>query len=275
VVCTGGEPLLQLDESLIEALPTRGFEIAVETNGTLPAPLGVDWLCVSPKAGAELRQKSGDELKLVYPQAGVEPSDFDSLPFEQFYLQPMDGPRRSINTDLAIMAQMERSQGSLAGAISDLNQAAQICERDNYSRATIEVKIALADIYRAAGELQKAEPPLVSAAEAAQRNGEIYTLPERLKILAETQERQGKFAEADRTYDRASAFVDASIGNDSAVLDKTAWVKSVSDLYVAHVALIAEHLNNPEKVYAAVEQVRGRVITDLLLGGSPPADVTA
>lgn len=102
VVCTGGEPLLQLDETLIEAFHNRGFEIAVETNGTLPAPLGVDWLCVSPKAGAELRQKSGNELKLVYPQSGVEPSDFDSLAFEQFYLQPMDGPRRSINTDLAV-----------------------------------------------------------------------------------------------------------------------------------------------------------------------------
>ena len=102
VVCTGGEPLLQLDEPLIEAFHSRGFEIAVETNGTLPAPVGVDWLCVSPKAGAELRQRSGDELKLVYPQSGAEPSDFHTLSFGQFFLQPMDGPRRAINTDLAV-----------------------------------------------------------------------------------------------------------------------------------------------------------------------------
>jgi len=101
VVCTGGEPLLQLDELLIEALHSRGFEIAVETNGTLPTPFGLDWVCVSPKAGTELRQRTGDELKLVYPQSGAEPSDFDALPFGRFYLQPMDGPSRAKNTDLA------------------------------------------------------------------------------------------------------------------------------------------------------------------------------
>lgn len=102
VVCTGGEPLLQLDARLIEALHLRDFEIAVETNGTLPAPVGLDWLCVSPKAGAELVLRNGDELKFVYPQPGAEPGDFESLSFGHFYLQPMDGPGRTINTDLAV-----------------------------------------------------------------------------------------------------------------------------------------------------------------------------
>ncbi|MDE3186370.1 MAG: 7-carboxy-7-deazaguanine synthase [Acidobacteriota bacterium] len=102
VVCTGGEPLLQLDASLIDALHALGFEIAVETNGTVAAPVGVDWLCVSPKAGTELVQRSGDELKLVYPQAGVDPTDFEMLPFRHFFLQPMDGPNVAANTKLAV-----------------------------------------------------------------------------------------------------------------------------------------------------------------------------
>jgi 7-carboxy-7-deazaguanine synthase (Cx14CxxC type) len=102
VVCTGGEPLLQLDERLIAALHARGFEIAVETNGTVAAPAGVDWLCVSPKAGAKMVQRSGDELKLVFPQSGSDPGAFESLPFRHFFLQPMDGPNRVANTDLAV-----------------------------------------------------------------------------------------------------------------------------------------------------------------------------
>jgi 7-carboxy-7-deazaguanine synthase (Cx14CxxC type) len=102
VVCTGGEPLLQLDESLLEALHARGFEVAIETNGTLPAPQGVDWICVSPKAGAELRQLGGHELKLVYPQEGAAPEQFQGLDFQNFSLQPMDGKDRERNTELAI-----------------------------------------------------------------------------------------------------------------------------------------------------------------------------
>ena len=98
VVCTGGEPLLQLDDRLLEALHQKGFEVAVETNGTLPPPPGVDWLCVSPKAGAELVVRRGDELKLVYPQEGIEPSEFESLNFDCFSLQPMDGPELEANT---------------------------------------------------------------------------------------------------------------------------------------------------------------------------------
>ena len=102
VVCTGGEPLLQLDGSLIEALHERGFDIAVETNGTLPAPAGVDWICVSPKAAAPVVQTSGHELKLVYPQALALPERFDGLDFERFWLQPMDGPDQAANTAAAL-----------------------------------------------------------------------------------------------------------------------------------------------------------------------------
>lgn len=92
VVCTGGEPLLQIDDALIDALHEENFEIAVETNGTIAAPAGIDWVCVSPKAHTELVQTGGDELKLVYPQAGVEPEQYASLNFRHFFLQPMDGP---------------------------------------------------------------------------------------------------------------------------------------------------------------------------------------
>jgi 7-carboxy-7-deazaguanine synthase (Cx14CxxC type) len=114
VVCTGGEPLLQMDSSLIEALHLCNFEIAVETNGTVEAPPGLDWLCVSPKAGSKLKQKSGDELKLVYPQAGADPRDFDSLPFRHFFLQPMDGPSRAVNTDLALRYCLDHPQWRLS-----------------------------------------------------------------------------------------------------------------------------------------------------------------
>jgi 7-carboxy-7-deazaguanine synthase (Cx14CxxC type) len=91
VVCTGGEPLLQLDDDAVLAFQIAGFQVAVETNGTLPLPRGVDWICVSPKANAELRQVFGHELKLVYPQPGVNPVDYQSLDFDHFYLQPMSG----------------------------------------------------------------------------------------------------------------------------------------------------------------------------------------
>ena len=102
VVLTGGEPLLQLDDALVGALHAAGFSIALETNGTLPAPDGVDWICVSPKADAPLAQVSGQELKLVYPQAGVDPARFEQLAFERFSLQPMDGPDRDAATRAAI-----------------------------------------------------------------------------------------------------------------------------------------------------------------------------
>ena len=102
VVCTGGEPLLQVDVELITELHRLGFKVAVETNGTIAAPPGLDWICVSPKAGANLVQRSGNELKLVYPQSSQMPSNFEQLEFETFYLQPMDGLELSANTRAAI-----------------------------------------------------------------------------------------------------------------------------------------------------------------------------
>ena len=102
VVCTGGEPLLQLDEAAIAALHAKGFEIGVETNGTQPAPAGIDWTCVSPKADAALVLRSGDELKLIYPQAGAEPERYTDLRFTHFFLQPMDNPDRDANTRAAV-----------------------------------------------------------------------------------------------------------------------------------------------------------------------------
>lgn len=102
VVFTGGEPLLQLDEPTIAAMHARGIEVAIETNGTLPAPPGVDWICVSPKAGAEFVQRTGDELKLVYPQPESPPDAFANLDFRYFFLQPMDGPERARNTRLVV-----------------------------------------------------------------------------------------------------------------------------------------------------------------------------
>ena len=102
VVCTGGEPLLQIDQPLIDAIHASGFTIAIETNGTRAAPDSIDWICVSPKAGAPLVQESGDELKLVFPQPRAMPEQFESLDFDHFFLQPMDGPEVEENTRLAI-----------------------------------------------------------------------------------------------------------------------------------------------------------------------------
>ncbi|MBV9539955.1 MAG: 7-carboxy-7-deazaguanine synthase, partial [Alphaproteobacteria bacterium] len=102
VVCTGGEPLLQLDAAAVEALHARGFEVGIETNGTHEPPPGIDWICVSPKAGADLVLKRGNELKLIYPQPGAEPEKYEGLFFSNFFLQPMDNPQRDANTQAAI-----------------------------------------------------------------------------------------------------------------------------------------------------------------------------
>lgn len=114
VVLTGGEPLLQVDAALTAALRARGFEIAVETNGTQPRPEGIDWLCVSPKAGSALLLTEGDELKLVYPQPEAPPERFAGLNFKHFLLQPMDGPRQRANTDRAVQYCMAHPQWRLA-----------------------------------------------------------------------------------------------------------------------------------------------------------------
>jgi 7-carboxy-7-deazaguanine synthase (Cx14CxxC type) len=107
VVCTGGEPLLQLDEALANALHAQNFEVAIETNGTCSVPEGVDWICVSPKSGADLLLRSGNELKLVYPQEKASPENFEGMDFQRFYLVPMDGPSREMNTQLAMRYCME------------------------------------------------------------------------------------------------------------------------------------------------------------------------
>lgn len=102
IVLTGGEPMLQVDDALIDALHAEGFTVAIETNGTLPVLGSIDWICVSPKAGAELKQKTGNELKLVYPQEGIDPAALAGLTFEHRFLQPMDGPDQAANTAAAI-----------------------------------------------------------------------------------------------------------------------------------------------------------------------------
>jgi len=114
VVLTGGEPLLQVDDALLGALHARGFWIAVETNGTIVAPPGLDWICVSPKAGTELCLRAGDELKLVYPQAGAPPEDFSRLDFRRFSLQPMDGPEVADNTARAVAYCLAHPQWQLS-----------------------------------------------------------------------------------------------------------------------------------------------------------------
>ena len=114
VVCTGGEPLLQLDSELLHAFHERGFEVAVETNGTVEPPDGIDWLCVSPKAGSEVVVVTGDELKLVFPQAGTDPASFELLRFRHYFLQPMDGPEREAHTAAALQYCVEHPRWRLS-----------------------------------------------------------------------------------------------------------------------------------------------------------------
>jgi 7-carboxy-7-deazaguanine synthase (Cx14CxxC type) len=114
IVFTGGEPLLQLDDRLLDEVHALGFEAAVETNGTLAAPEGLDWICVSPKAGAPLRQMTGDELKIVYPQDGLTPEDFAGLEFAHFFLQPLDGPDLRRNTERAVRYCLEHPRWRLS-----------------------------------------------------------------------------------------------------------------------------------------------------------------
>jgi 7-carboxy-7-deazaguanine synthase (Cx14CxxC type) len=114
VVLTGGEPALQLDPALLDALHRDGFEIAIETNGTLELPAGIDWVCVSPKAGTDIKVRSGNELKLVFPQDGLSPRDFEGWSFEHFLLQPMDGAQRARNTERAVAYCMNNPKWKLS-----------------------------------------------------------------------------------------------------------------------------------------------------------------
>jgi 7-carboxy-7-deazaguanine synthase len=114
VVCTGGEPALQLDAALVGALHAVGFEIAIETNGTIPLVEGIDWVCVSPKAGAEIVVKNGSELKLVFPQSGAEPEIFADFDFDNFYIQPMDSPLRDVHKKMALDFCLQNPQWKLS-----------------------------------------------------------------------------------------------------------------------------------------------------------------
>jgi 7-carboxy-7-deazaguanine synthase len=114
VVCTGGEPLLQMTADFVRVLHVHGFEVAIETNGTKLPPAGIDWICVSPKANAELVLKAGHELKLIFPQPGAEPKRYEDLDFAHFFLQPMDGPERARNTQLAVRYCLEHPQWRLS-----------------------------------------------------------------------------------------------------------------------------------------------------------------
>jgi 7-carboxy-7-deazaguanine synthase len=114
VVCTGGEPLLQMTAEFVQQLHERGFVVGIETNGTKLPPPGIDWICVSPKANAEMVLKSGDELKLIFPQAGAEPERYERLDFTHFFLQPMDGPERDRNTRLAVHYCLEHPRWRLS-----------------------------------------------------------------------------------------------------------------------------------------------------------------
>jgi 7-carboxy-7-deazaguanine synthase (Cx14CxxC type) len=114
VICTGGEPLLQLDESLVDALHLQGMEVAIETNGTLPVPKGVDWICVSPKSGSKIVVRSGDELKLVYPQMGHQPADFINFQFNYFFLQPMFEDSKNSNVEETVKYCLEHPRWSLS-----------------------------------------------------------------------------------------------------------------------------------------------------------------
>lgn len=114
IVCTGGEPLLQLDQDLVNALKEKGFEVACETNGTMEPPPGLDWICMSPKANTEIIVRSGNEIKLIYPQQGIDPADFEDWGFDHFFLQPMDGPRVNEYTKRALEYCMQHPKWKLS-----------------------------------------------------------------------------------------------------------------------------------------------------------------
>ena len=169
---------------------------------------------------------------------------------------------------LAALADIDHSHGDLAKAASNLEHSVEICRRGGFVRNLVDAQLSLADVYAEQRKWPKAEQVLVEAVDGAQSNGDLSTLPERLRIVAGIQVAQGKFASAERTYQKASTFVDAMIAADAAVVDKTAWIRIASRLYVEHFALAAEHGTDPAHAFSILEQVRGRAFTDFLLGGS-------
>ena len=153
-------------------------------------------------------------------------------------------------------------------ALATLEQAIALGESAGLTRLLAEVYARAAEIHRESGDLEKAERSAELAAASTQASGDVWAVPQRLQTLAELQVARGRYAEADRVYDRAEAFLDSMIGNVSTVLEKTAVITASSQIYSQHFALIAEQFNNPQKAYAIIEQVRGRAAADLLAAGS-------
>lgn len=176
-----------------------------------------------------------------------------------------DGPQEEILSDLARIA---LARGDMQRAIADLKKSIAICKAAGYQHEQTEPEAMLAEIFRKQGNFPRAEYFAARAAADTQASGDKWSLPQRLQILAQLQVSQGKYTEADRTYDRASAFIDSALANSPSVLEKTALIKASSSLYTEHFALVASRLQNPAKAYNIVEQVRGRVAADLLLSGS-------
>lgn len=174
-------------------------------------------------------------------------------------------------------AEIALARGDVTNAVAQLEESVEICKKAGFQQLEAQPEEILAEIYQQSGDLTKAEEFASQAAAATQASGDKWSVPERLKTVAELQVRQGKFVDADRTYDRAAAFIDTGLANASSVLEKNALIKPSSDLYAEHFSLVASKLHDPVKAYRIVEQVRGRVIADLLMAGSvnSPAARTA
>jgi tetratricopeptide (TPR) repeat protein len=168
---------------------------------------------------------------------------------------------------LRLLAEIADARNERQVALERLGQAINIGEAAGFTRLLAEAYADSAEIYRKNGNLEKAEHSAELAAQATQNNGDLWAVPQRLQELAELQVARGRYAEADRVYDRAEAFLDAMIGNASTVLEKTSVITAASQIYSRHFALIAEHFDNPDKAYSIIEQVRGRVSADLLSSG--------
>ncbi|HEX7362229.1 MAG TPA: CHAT domain-containing tetratricopeptide repeat protein [Bryobacteraceae bacterium] len=175
------------------------------------------------------------------------------------------GPQVEI---LPFLARVALARGDVPRAIADLKKSIAICKAAGYQHEQTEPEAMLAEIFRKQGNFPQAEYFAARAAADTQASGDKWSLPQRLQILAQLQVSQGKYTEADRTYDRASAFIDSALANSPSVLEKTALIKASSSLYTEHFALVASRLHNPAKAYSIVEQVRGRVAADLLMSGS-------
>jgi tetratricopeptide repeat protein len=162
------------------------------------------------------------------------------------------------------------------GAVSGLEQSLTISKAGGFMEQQESAQSLLAELYLQRGDLPRAKQYAALAAATTQANGDVWSVPERLQALAEIEIKQGEYSDADRTYDRAATFVDSTIGNLSAVLDKTALIKSSSELYSEHFCLVAQHFNDPARAFSIIEQVRGRVTTDMLMAGSvTPREATA